>query len=567
MKKRILAMAILTMAVLGLSSCQKQTAVPQVSSGGGREKGTLPLTDQNVTFRIFFSFNFASANVSSTAYTDNLFTKKVTDETGISIEFITSPGSATERLNAMLSSGDYPDIIMAGLGKDIIEYYAQQGIFISVDKYDPLSYPSIKAAFEKYPQLEEMMRLADGELHGFARLSSCIHCEQSNGRIFYFMPWVRDNNRKIPETTDELTEYLRWVRDNDVNGNGNPHDEIGIAFTGGETNSFIAGIARAFMPFVNTPYFGLALGNNKEITRQYRDSRFRDTLRYLAALYQEGLILEDTFSLSGDQMRTLLQNPDPLVAIHGIGWSHTYLTGERFINYLPLTPLKGPSGERYQGHYPWSGIEPFFFITDKCQDPELALAFYNYLIDRDVTLDGYYGVKGIGWDDPDPGAKGFDGNDNPVYKTFVTFGTAGNISWGEGAIPFIRDDDWFFAGHQAEDTDSVIKWLNTGDPSVHDAVLNNTDYLELMYYIKAKEFAAYYVPAEIMIPPIVMTESDLSRTADINAVLNPYRNLALVEFIIGTRNISSDAAWSTYLQELDRYGDEELVSIIQKYVK
>jgi len=41
----------------------------------------------------------------------------------------------------------------------------------------------------------------------------------------------------------------------------------------------------------------------------------------------------------------------------------------------------------------------------------------------------------------------------------------------------------------------------------------------------------------------------------------------MVEFITGKRNINSDAAWNSYLADLDRVGSAEKAAIIEKYLK
>jgi hypothetical protein len=55
--------------------------------------------------------------------------------------------------------------------------------------------------------------------------------------------------------------------------------------------------------------------------------------------------------------------------------------------------------------------------------------------------------------------------------------------------------------------------------------------------------------------------------ADINAVLDSYKDQAFTEFIIGTRDINNNTAWNTYLADLDRLGSKELATILQKYIK
>jgi hypothetical protein len=88
------------------------------------------------------------------------------------------------------------------------------------------------------------------------------------------MPWTRDTGRKIPETIAEFTEFLRWIKDNDLNKNGNKNDEIPIAFSANNLKHFIGFVSKAYMPFVYTQnYFGLGLNKGK-VWAQYRDNDY-----------------------------------------------------------------------------------------------------------------------------------------------------------------------------------------------------------------------------------------------------------------------------------------------------
>ena len=83
--------------------------------------------------------------VSSYDYKDNLFTQKIVDDTGINLEFIASSGAdAVQRLNVLLSTGDYPDIIIRPptgstyyLTLSDIAFYAREGIFLPLDQLIP----------------------------------------------------------------------------------------------------------------------------------------------------------------------------------------------------------------------------------------------------------------------------------------------------------------------------------------------------------------------------------------------------------------------------------------------
>ncbi|GHU15894.1 hypothetical protein FACS1894163_04170 [Spirochaetia bacterium] len=535
-------------------------------------KGSIPLATTKP--KLTMIVGAIGPTVSSLAYKDNAFTKRIMDETGIELEIIaTTSADYNERINVLLNTGDYPDILM---GVPDMDYYASQGIIIPLDQYDILSYPRIKAAFNEFPGLDQIVRGSDGKIYGLPSVDQCLHCQHNRGRIWYYMPWIRDNNRKVPTTLDEFRDYLRWVKNTDVNKNGNPNDEIPMYWLDGpdwcdSTLNVISYIAKAYMPFVWTgSHFGLALDDNKKIVEQYRDPRFRQALSYLEGLYKEGLILEDSFTLSRDQGATLYQSSTPRVGILGdsIMQEQTGPQGEgRWLDTFQLHALKGPNGDQ------WSGLDsPFailgrnFFITDKCKDPELAIALYDYLLRNDVMLDGYVGPKGIGWDDPLPGTVALNGG-TPTYRQLIPYMNEPlNSSWA-GRNPTVRSTQWWYTGIPGTGSAEAQKWLANGDPTVRNSLLSNPDYVEMMWYMTAKADVQYDLPLKMFLPPIIYSDADNTRVADILATLNTYKKQGMVEFINGTRNINNDAAWNAYLSDLDRYGAKEYVSILQKYIK
>jgi putative aldouronate transport system substrate-binding protein len=540
------------------------------ASGTARQgaKGSLPIADGSPTLSVFIGGigNF----VTSYNYEDNLFTKRVVNETGIKLTFnAVSNADRNEKLNVLLNSGSYPDLIMGGMSLNDMDFYASQGIIIPVDDYDVKAYPNIANAFKEFPDLDMILRGSDGKMYGFPSVNDCLHCRLSWGRAWYYMPFIRDNKLKVPETLDEFRTYLRYVRDNDLNRNGNRNDEIPFAFSANELKNVIAAFAKAYMPFVYTgSYFGLAL-NNKTVVEQYRDEKFREALRYLNGLYKEGLIAEDSFTMTVDQLKALSENPGtPILAVASAIWQSGVAVrpSERWIEFFHIPELAGPTGERYGPNTdPWSIMGSGMYVTDNCKDPELAAALYDYLLNFDVMLDGYIGPKGVAWTDPDPGSISL-GNGKPFYKLLVGLGSQSvNIGWDQNN-PMVRNND-FRMGEQATGADTAQNWLSSGDSSLRDALLKNAGYNEMNNYLVARTSQKWEIPSEYFIPPIAMNETDNARMADINAVLNPYKDLAVTEFITGVRDINSNSVWNAYLADLDRMGSKELAGIIQKYIK
>jgi putative aldouronate transport system substrate-binding protein len=510
------------------------------------------------------------AEISSYDYAQNAFTKKVVDETGIKLDFIATTGAdATERRNVMLSTGTYPDLIMGSMGLDDLNYYAGQGIIISLDEYNYLDYPNIKAAFAEFPTFKNVITGSDGKTYALPNLNECLHCVYSNGRTWYYMPWLRDKGIKTPATIDEFTQALRYIRDNDVNGNGNARDEIPLAFNSSSTRNFISFIAQAYLPWVGSGEYGVAIENG-QLVEQFRSNEFREALKYMASIYKEGLIYPDSFSMSTEQVQSLAQAEPPVLGVLAVAWKNniTVQPSPRWIDLFNIPPLKGPTGQQWGANNGASSVmNAQFMVTDKNKNPELAVALYNYLQDFTVTMDGYIGSKGIAWNDPDPNGLGLDAKP-AVYKLITPLGSQPhNGSWNQGVLPMMRAARWFYIGNQSTDADKAQQWLASGDPSLRAGLLANMDFAEIMWYYTALDHQKYAKPESMFIPPQSLNDNDSARISDINATLNTYKDQAFVEFITGARNINSDADWNTYLSDLDRLNSKEVLAIRQRNLK
>lgn len=575
---RILALLLALMLTLsacsqGGSSAGESSGTSSAASGETAEEGEtggpildLPLTTEDVTFTMFISG--LDNLTSSFALEDNDFTRKIYEDTGIKLEFIAcSPAEKNDKLSVLLNSGDYPDLIRDNyMSLNDIQYYADQDIFISLDEYNLMEYPNIAAAYEEFPELDEALRGSDGKLYTLPEVNDCLHNTYRGGRMHYYMPWFRDNDIEVPETLDEFTEYLRWVKTSDPNGNGE-QDEIPFAFWNDESviKNAISALAKPFLPWIQTDKdWGLAVVDGK-VTEQYRTEEFRDALRYMNMLYEEGLILENSFSISQDELRAIGDDPDgPMIAVvAAFGADGAVQKGTaRWAEYFFLMPpLEGPNGDKWAPNKdPWNIFYPGMMVTDRCSDPNLAVALYNYMIDFEVSMDGYIGPKGEAWDDPDSDGVSLRG-DEAKYKLLVNYGTQRvNSSWNQ-YNPMMRNSD-FRLGEQAQDYETALEWLETGNPDLLEQVYTNPSFNEIANYNTALPLMEYAIPDEYFLPPMALSDEDNTRVADIKAMLDPYKLQVFAEFITGTRDIETD--WDAYLAELDAMGSPEMVEILQR---
>jgi putative aldouronate transport system substrate-binding protein len=571
MMKKLLVMALSLMtlvSVFGGGSKASDTSQAQ-TQGGGRKYTALPYSDGSKTLSIFTGG--IGPLVTTFDYPENKLTKTVVDETGIRLSFTAvSTADRNEKMSVLLNSGDYPDIIFGGnLSVGDISYYAGQGVLTPLDNYHTLEYPNIGKTFAEYPALNQKLRGSDGKLYALPIINDQLHVNHRYGRATYYMPFIRDNGLKVPATLAEFETYLRWIRDNDANKNGNKNDEIPAAFCRDDIKQAVAFAAKAYMPFVFTDnYFGLALDNSKKVTEQYRAGEFREALKFLAGLYKEKLILEDSFTMTRAQLRTLGENPNvPILAV-GLTQSQNNLAvsmSERWIDYFMLSPLRGPTGQRWNTNRdPWGIIQAHVLITNKCKDPELAVALIDHLMSWEMNNNNS-GPKGQAWDKADPGTVSLMGTP-AIFKKIVNWGTQPiNVSWDQ-ELPRVNNPAYQYGSEAADLVEETRRWVATGDPALKPLMLTSVTYNNSMNYFTYVN-QTDEIPDNYFIPPIAIDDADNARIADINASLDPYKEQACVEFISGVRDITSDTAWNAYLANLDRLGSKELAQIIQKYIK
>jgi putative aldouronate transport system substrate-binding protein len=420
-----------------------------------------------------------------------------------------------------------------------------------------------------YPTLDLLIRGSDNKIYGLPRVNGCLHCIYRSGRVGFYMPFIRDNNLKMFETYDEFADYLRWVRYNDANGNGDKNDEIPMMWRASDTRNAITFFAKGFMPFVQTSSeFGLAL-YDKKVVEQYRTNEFRDALRFMAQLYSEKLIAPDSFTMGTDEATTLANAPVPIIGAYGIGeLSIMPPNSPRFLESFIMPVLKGKDGKQYAPHYAaWNRQSNFMSITDKCKNPELAIAFYDYMLSLEMQLLSNIGPKGIGWDDPDPGALSLQGKP-ALWKQIAYMGSGSsytNLQWMNGSWTGYLDD-WRY-GMQATEIDKINRWLETWDPGLLQSMTTNGAYVEAYNYIESLKMTPFAIPDSYFIPPLPMSDADGTRLTDIMVNLDTYLNQAMVEFITGVRSINNDTDWNTYNNDLVRLGSRERADIIQKYIK
>lgn len=533
----------------GRSAFAQTPAAAQIDPTADEPAVQLPLSEEKATLRVLQVHNPAVED-----YETNTFTQWLEEQTNVHIEWQAVPYEEREAaLTLRLASGDYPDIIQDfNPSPSVLQLYGSQGVFIPLNDLIEQHAPMTQAHWETTPAARVASTAPDGNIYSLPSINDCYHCTMS-AKLWINQEWLETLGLELPQTTEEYAEVLRAFKDGDPNGNGEA-DEIPLS--GSATLGWHGSPDEFFMnSFIYHPGNKLRLINDGgTVTAIYAQEAWREGTKYLASLAAEGLLSPEIFTNDRDQLRALGNGRDG-VAILGSatgGWFGEFMTftaGQSgpWDAYTAVSPLEGPDGTRYSMHDTFQApIVGTFIITDKCENPELAMRWADFLGHMEPTTRSIHGVKDEDWRWANEGEIGIDGEQAWWASiTDVANIPSQNIHWSQDG-PSVRTAKYRLA-QVVEDPDNITPGAN----------------LEVVLYNLTNERYAPYVPAEPMnLPPMYFTEEQANEIATVMPQLQDFVDETLAQAVTG--QIDIEAEWESYLANLESIGLSRFVEIHQE---
>lgn len=504
------------------------------------EPGTYPLVQEKTTLKVMVRGNPLVEN-----FETNDFTKWYEEKTNVHIEWEVVPEqSIQEKLNLVLASEDYPDVIM-GLNISPAQQmiYGSQGAFLPLNDLIEKQGTNTKKIFQDNPEIESAITALDGNIYALPEVNECYHCSMSQ-KMWIYEPWLKKLNLKMPETTDELYEVLKAFKEQDPNGNG-LQDEIPLSISPKSWSSSID--AFLLNSFIYNPVYGSSYKHifikDDKLDVAFNKPEWREGLRYMNKLYAEGLLAPESFTQDDNQLIQIGENPDTVLLGASTGGHQgifTQLLGEsgRWLEYKTVPPLKGPNGVRYAA-LDSTGMNPgAFVITKKAKHPELALRWADGLYEREHTLRSVYGRPDQEWREAKDGEVGING-EPAVWSELKSYGTVQNIAWIQTG-PSLRTNDFRLS-----------------------AVAKGDDDLEVVLYNETKNKYEPHKPTDVStVPPLFLTNEQASEVADLSKTINDYVDEMMARFVIGDADLDKD--WDGYVQQLEAMNVARYLEIYQE---
>ncbi|WP_305768568.1 extracellular solute-binding protein [Candidatus Epulonipiscium viviparus] len=506
--------------------------------------GTYPVVKEGVDIS-FTAFAPLLTNITTYAYDTNLFTKHFQDLTGVEIEWVEcTSADKKQKFNVMMTGGDYTDVILEMQNTlSELSLYGSQGIFIPLNDLIDQYMPNLKAVLEKNPHVVDAWTATDGNIYSLPKISGSLNNQVGN-KMWMNQVWLDNLGLEVPTNIDEFYNVLKAFKEQDANGNGDPNDEIPLTGSykswAGDITLFIGNM---FQPMSNSSKF-LNIDEDGQIFYAKSTDEWKEALKFMNKLHDEGLFDPMYFSQTSDQLIKLASNPAAAVVGTTVGGSVTVFANttnhERWGQYTWVPPIEGPTGLISTAHTPDFG-KAVLSITNRCENPIAVARMFDYMYDAEGkgTFANEYGLEGTGrYRLAEEGTKNYVGG--PAEVINLSADAAKDVSWG-GLGPGYHDEDWLLMFGVSDKPSEEVGYL---------------------LYRAGQDYIDHAQDIDTMIPPLAFDLDDSRILVDVETNLGMYLDQATADFITGKVDI--DEGWDDYLEQLNNIGINQYISVHQE---
>jgi putative aldouronate transport system substrate-binding protein len=540
MKKILSILLVLTLAASLFAAGEGESTDDGAVMGAlVNPAGEFPIVDEMITLTVAVQNDPKIEDLNT-----NELTLEYEAKTNIKVDWVLLPwgGDALEqKINLMLATGsDLPDVFLnSGINnsKQLI-YGVQQHIFQPLDDLINKYAPNLLTMINYREDIRDMITAPDGQIYAIPAIAEAYHTQVPQ-KMWMNGAFLDTLDLEVPTTTDELYTVLKAFKEQDPNGNG-LQDEVPL--TGGITGwgtKVVDFVMSAFIPSINEPNKRRWLVNDGVVSVPFNQPEWRDGLKYLNMLYEEGLLDPAAFTQSVQQLRKLTENPDAWIvgaSTAGAPGGMSNSNSARSNQYVAVPPLTGPEGVKVAAYKPFGYNIGKFVITNACENPEAAIRWIDWFASAEGSLRARNGVKDRDWRWAEDGELGVNGEQG-VYLRVLKFGKVQNTHWNKNTPDFYPD-------------------------KLRNGMVSDAKDVENYLYDVTKESYIDFIPEEVWMP-FFMTEAEAEEFAELDYLVPTFVTESYTRFITGDLDVDNDAQWNNYLEELDNIGLDRYVEITQ----
>ena len=334
----------------------------------------------------------------ATPWGGNVVSDTITEETGVSVNFVVPSGNESEKMSALIASDSLPDIITLGWWEPAVNELIEKDMVYALnelgDQYDMYFYQVSDA------DTVEWFTWEDGNIYCYPNSSYTPKDLQENDNIsanqnFLVRKDIYEAIGSPDMTTQEgFYEAVKKAVEMFPEINGKPLIPIGSHVF---NNEGCVSFDDYLMNFLAVPY-----EKDGEYYDRYTDPEYISWLKFFRRLGEEGYLADDIFIDQRTQMEEKLgegryfcmfyQSTDIAAQQKAL-----YAKDPDSI-YMAIDGPKNSNGDDYK--IPCSGINGWTvtLISKNCEHPDRAIQFLDYLMSERGQMLTYLGVEGVTYD-------------------------------------------------------------------------------------------------------------------------------------------------------------------------
>lgn len=286
--------------------------------------------------------------------------QKLAEKANVEIEWqVYSASTWADKKNLVLAGGDLPDVFyMNSVSNQDIAKYASQGMFLDLTDLVAEYCPNLIKVFEEMPYYKNIcINPDDGKMYTIGR--GVERSVQYTQALYYInKKWLDQLGMEVPKTTDEYYAALKAFKDNDMNGNGDPNDEIPYSFHySANAPKLDFCYEDMFGAFGYVDYQGGIIPHfikdeNGQLVYVAMQPEYKDAIAFYSKCVAEGLWDKEGFTTQDTSVLAAKGNNSVEILGSFSAFDKSFVIPEEEYNdYVIMDPLVGPNGDQNWLHH------------------------------------------------------------------------------------------------------------------------------------------------------------------------------------------------------------------------
>lgn len=344
-----------------------------------------------VTFTALYTYNSYEQE-----WGEQLISQEITKKTGVTLDLWRLPGSQTEALSVLLSSNNFPELLLS-VDNSVVASYADAGKLVALDGYIDEYGDNITEIFGD--DINKMRYAGDGNIYGFNRAYQEV-LSYSNALFNVQYALLEEYNYPEINTLDELAVLIADYKQKYPEINGS--ETIGLSAWSQSYGMNVSIVNPALQAggYQNDGIF--VVSNDLDVTYGLKTDEAHDYFKWLNGLYRDGLLDEDSVIQGRITFKDKITSGRVLVTTTPY-WDLKEMEVElrengmadRCYAPLPLTLTEDTVSQisNYDPIGTWKSL-----ITINCKDPERAFKFFDEMWSYDMQILCNWGIEGVHYD-------------------------------------------------------------------------------------------------------------------------------------------------------------------------